>query len=793
MSKETAREAAAWLWAIRRRRYSIRQLWQVPTFLLGLLAVAAVCAARPLWYDGGLRQLDRELGSLRAQLSRPDADLKPLLVRAESLRQQAEAFPQRAGEAEFLLAAVLVRLADQGGQEPCWQKARQHLQRAEQLGVPPDDQPRLAYLLGKSGYHLNLDPAAVIACLTDSIEAGGQPAEGYGMLAEAYLRLPTPNLRAALEANHRQLATAEMDDAQAARPRLLRAELLLQLEEVDAARTVLKHLIERTGPGTPSAIRYRARVLLAQSYQDQGNWNDALAAWEELLSSAQTAGERGRALYYLGLCQRKQNRPEEAVKSWEAARLLGGDEGQAAALALAQLYLQQKSDQPAAVVEAFHTVIKGIKTPADYRNSLVDLAAARSIFESGCQALREAGHFEEAQRLARYYERLALPGKGQEAFALAAEAWAQQLLREARSATGDGQDPEKVEAARSQWRKAGAAYEAAARESADPVQKADWLWRSADRYSQGQDPGRALNALEHFVGLDKVSPERLGEAWFHIGRLHQEMKHDMSAGAAFRRCIEYASPFAFRARYHLALAQIERQDLDEAEAHLLQNLQLMQSAPDPEAHEKTLYALANLLFRRGNYAQAARRLQEALERYPANAEALKARFQLARACRFLADQETRQLSLSEPATPEARTHYQRQARKWLELAAINFLKIADDLAARAQSTRLNADEETTYRQASFGVADCRFAQGQFDEALRLYEILAGRYHHQVDGLIALWHVWRCWWVKSEPDRARQTHGRIAAMVKEMDAAAFDGSSEVRTRHWWEKWLSANQP
>jgi hypothetical protein len=36
--------------------------------------------------------------------------------------------------------------------------------------------------------------------------------------------------------------------------------------------------------------------------------------------------------------------------------------------------------------------------------------------------------------------------------------------------------------------------------------------------------------------------------------------------------------------------------------------------------------------------------------------------------------------------------------------------------------------------------------------------------------------------------ATQTLVRLGAALKEMPAAAFDNSSNIRTRRWWEEWL-----
>src|SRR5262245_39154033 len=56
-----------------------RQLWQVPVFLLGLLAVAGVPLARPYWHDTDARRLNRDFVTLRRALAGPAEPLTDLL------------------------------------------------------------------------------------------------------------------------------------------------------------------------------------------------------------------------------------------------------------------------------------------------------------------------------------------------------------------------------------------------------------------------------------------------------------------------------------------------------------------------------------------------------------------------------------------------------------------------------------------------------------------------------------------------------------------------------------------
>ena len=40
----------------------------------------------------------------------------------------------------------------------------------------------------------------------------------------------------------------------------------------------------------------------------------------------------------------------------------------------------------------------------------------------------------------------------------------------------------------------------------------------------------------------------------------------------------------------------------------------------------------------------------------------------------------------------------------------------------------------------------------------------------------------------QPEQARRTLERINTALKDMPASAFDNSTEVRTRRWWDDWV-----
>lgn len=768
-----------------------RQLWQVPVFFTGAVALLAVAILRPLWSQGNARHIERDLAAARHALDSP-ADLGRARSHAEHVLRDAPPNSPYAGEAHFLLGTVALREAETASaneSRSLWQQAREHLEQADTLGTPEADRPKLAYRIGKTYHALNVDPQRVVNCLSWSVADGSDNLfEGYGLLAEAFLRLPIPNLTGALEATKKQLALPSVDEAALAPARVLCGELYCQLDQRDEARKVLA----RVGPSAAPDLAFRSRLLRARLNQDEGLWAEAATLWEEVRADSRWLNsDPGRILYNLGLCYKKTDQPGPALKVWEECRLRGGDEAQAAALEVALLRL--RGEHPATALEAYTSALRGVAAPADYHNSIIDLSEARNRFEAGCQIYRQLGAYEPAQLLARLYHRIALPGVAKELEGQACEAWSRSLREQVPRAVTAQQGRALEEEAVQRSHEAGLAYEAAAEMSPSPADQADWLWHAAADYLEGLDRERAIHVLESFVKMlsaptDRVGQERLGQAWFLLGEAHRQSHADTMAQAAYQKCIEYPGPAAYRARYELALATIEQKQYDDAEAELGDNLRL--APPGCEAHEKSLVTLAMLLFQRRNYNAAFLQYQKALELYPANPAAPRLRLNYAQCCRKLADKVNDSIDPTPGGifTREEQEHREKERQKLLERAAGQYQKLGSDLEGISTHRALTPDEEAILRQAQFAYADTRFEMGKYDEALRLYNQLADRYKHQLEELNALRHVWQCHGLLRQPDQVRTSLDRLRGALNEMPAAAFDGSTETATRLYWENWV-----
>jgi tetratricopeptide (TPR) repeat protein len=364
-----------------------RQLWQVPVFLLGLCTLVGVSLGRPFWTPPDGAPAERDLAEARKLFEQPDTTPFQLRGYVERALQESGRCPKRAGEAHFLLGSTFLRQTGKAigpgdyvvtpGRRPdpdplpkevadAWQKARVHLEEAENLGVPDADQLRLTYRLGKVWYHFQEDPRRVADYLARSVEqAADDPAEGYAMLTQAYLRQPQSNLQAALEANKRQLDLPTSNDDALMPARLLRGDLLLRVGNAGAAEETLKFI----KPSAAPALVVQARYLQARACQEQEQWEKAAQFWKQTLEDRSGAiPESAVPLYNLGVCYRHLERPTDAARAWEQVLSQShGDEAPAAALGLAELRLVESNPQPA--LEAFARAVRDVKSPEEWKNS----------------------------------------------------------------------------------------------------------------------------------------------------------------------------------------------------------------------------------------------------------------------------------------------------------------------------------------------------------------------------------------------------------------------------------------
>ena len=156
-----------------------------------------------------------------------------MIERSQKVFDAESRFPQFAAEAHFLFGSAKLSQIDPANPDmAALAQVQQHLEQAERLGVADTDKIKLAYRLAKTFVLLGSEPAQAATRLAGMVDAADDPAEAYGLLAQAFLKQETPDVGAAIEATKTQLAKAapSSDAKMLAQARLRLGELYSETE-----------------------------------------------------------------------------------------------------------------------------------------------------------------------------------------------------------------------------------------------------------------------------------------------------------------------------------------------------------------------------------------------------------------------------------------------------------------------------------------------------------------------------------------------------------------------------------
>ncbi|MHB1422247.1 MAG: tetratricopeptide repeat protein [Gemmataceae bacterium] len=780
----------------RASRFSAWKLWQVPLFFAGAAAVLIAFLTRGLLAPEPARQLHHHLAEARRLLQRQDYDPGAALEHARQAVESLTYDQGRAAEAFFLLGSAHLAIADQTppssphpGEEAETvgehrREARRCLQEAESGGLSGDDLNRLHFLLAKIGFQLRDNPAQVIELLKANLDSEDDRAEVLTLLSQAYLRLNPPNVKEALSANKKlREEVPQVGEAILGPAKLAGAKLLLQLNQREDARKTL----EKINDQAPPAILAEKNMLLAGLYQEERKWAEAAALWRAVLTDKRVPlTEVGGVLYHLGVCYHRLEQNSAAVEAWsDCLRRSQGEEGQAAALALAELRLHEANPEQAVAMLA--QAVAKVRGADDWKNTLLELAAVRDLFEQAMTICRKANRFDLAVRTAELYERVAVPPKAQSRRAELNGDWAKAVQERARSAKDETARKKELAIADELLRQAADAHTEAAKLLTAKNKKAEHLWLSAVCSHEGHDYPRAADKLKEIVVRDEENVERLSEALFLLGEACRNLGDMQSAQRAYKACVERGARFTYRARYQLAMLEIEAGQIDLAVKELEQNILIEHRDSDPEAQEKSRLALCSLLYQSAAslpqyYRRVVQYLEGHLDRFADTPASVRARYQLADSYRQLVAHDTIKHSasgVSEKMSEETFDHFLKLNKRSWTRAAEEFTKLEEQIKNPQLATLLSLSQQV---EISFHVAECYFELGEYEKALRKYEELAKKWDGSPHALFALGGTIRCFAAVKDFKQMRQRAEMIRGML-----AACKGLTDADRQQWLD-WL-----
>ncbi len=637
--------------------------------------------------------------------------------------------------------------------------AARYLQKADLLGIPPERENQLLFLLGRSLVQANQLQAG-IPVLEEALHSEELwTPEIHSLLANAYRLIPDPDLNAALKHNEKTLALPALTPANRTQAIIAQAEILGRLGRTAQSRKALESI--------PASQHNQARVQLLQGYltaveamrlqPDSSEQAEKLTAAKAHLRKAQRL-DRGhgelsrRAMYWIGKCYETQGDRFAAVEQYDRIRKLHGDTAEGLAATLAGADLARDAGRTEEAFAGYHAVLETVGDPVTYSNSLLPLRMLRKRLLESYRAYVNRQEFDHALTLVDLFEPVFSKLDVIELRAQTQQQWAEQKLREANS----GQ-PWQVEApareGRYHHRAAGRAFEDVARLRFATRQFTEDLWLAAENYFLGHSYTHTIRILEEY--LHHEARRRNALAILRLGQSHLALGHPKQSIELLNDCIELypRDAVVYQARLECARSYSESGQMDLAEEMLLTNLSGDTLGPTAPEWKDSLFALGYLFFHEERYQQAIVRLEEAVQRYPQAPDTMLARYLIARA--FHNATVVPRKKMERAKTDNDRQKYRKRYTHFLKQSLQNYQAVgrAITLDGHRESTPLNRN---LLRNCYMMQGSVLFQLRRYEEARKAYANVTTLYQDEPFVLESFVQIANCWQRLNEPVKARGT-------------------------------------
>lgn len=667
-------------------------------------------------------------------------------------------------------------------------------EEAHRRGVPEDRKGEML-LLGSRCMVLAERYGDALPLLREALALNpDDAAEINRHMAVAYFFQPDPDLNAALAASDRLLADKNVKPADRADGLLLRAEILLRLGRATDAQHDLDAI--PTDPKREADVLVlRARMLIGEavSMGDPARPDDPpspeaekrVARALELLAKAQevdngVTAATSRASYVAGLAELARRDTDAAAEQFHQAyrRAVDGPEGTAAQMQTAHLTrLRDKND---AAVSMYGQVLEELGDLHSYRNRWLPLSALKQQLVSAYDDFFGRRQYASAATLAELFTKLFEEDYAINLAADAHVAWASQLAQAQPSAfkTLD----ELTEESRAHYKIAGKLHERLAEIRYATRDYSEDIWASAQNYLRGADYDAASRQFRKYVEVEPRGHH--AEALVGLAEvLLVSEKHDQAL-SLLKQCLDLypRDPAIYRARLLLAQLYSELNQYEPAEKALAANLESEALTPVSEEWRRSLFTLGKLLYDVGRYRDAADRLDEAVERYPDDADTIEARYRSAESHRRVA--QSIEAEIPTDALPTERAKYLRRAEEEYLTSLARF----DESIRIARTPNLrgidDAGRTALLRNALFARGSILYAVGKLDEAVRAHQTAIASFPNSPAALDAYLQIVDCYRRMQRGPEARGTLEQAKLMLNRLpEDAAFESVSNYSRNEW----------
>jgi tetratricopeptide (TPR) repeat protein len=793
---------------------------------LGAVAVIGLSLGLALVFRGSPAVVRERL--VPRALARLDAgNLREARRLATQLRSLPQTTLEERGAAMYVLGSVVFREAQKienaSQQRILFLVASRYLQQANLHGFPPGREPDGLLVLGTALHHAGRFDES-LPVLRDALEANPAAAGPLNrLLAEGYLQATPPQLDEALTCVYKHLDNAALTSHERHSGLLLKSRIQLARSDEPAAEAALAG-IPPDSPLAAAAIMIRAQAVIQAARQaaKQAELDDALR--QGLMGTLAALGQ----LESLPAVDREQLPPAQllighahdllgdrqaALAHFDRLRRsrYGRPEGMAATLWMAELALREgRADE---ALEHYKRTLLQAGPREAYQNPWLSLADLEQRLVVAGRELIASGHHATAVDLAQ-----AMPPVVPEIMALelrisAHHAWAEKLADQAAIQPAAQAEVSRAQA-RQHLRQAGADGQRLAQLRLATRHYVDDLAAAAEHYQRGQGFRQAVHVYREFLRQNPL--ERVPEALVGLGESLLALGETDKALTTLAQCRrDFAThPATYRARLLESQGWVEKGDLARAKELLLENLYRHALTPKSNDWRDSLYSLGRLLFREASeletksrlggidqanesakveglklleqsyatYQEAIRILTEAVQRYPAAAQAIEARYWIAESYRHAALWPRKKLTVTTIET--SRLALSRQIQQELTGALAEYQTLIADLSSEQTLARRTRAELSMLRNCYFGRADALFDMGRYDDAIEAYSAATNRYQHDPESLEAYVQIATCYRRLKRSSEARGTLEQARVVLQRIRPDAdFLRTTRLNREEW----------